>query len=243
MARRPSPTTNMPADPLDLDTMEFNLDAMRIAKHYTRHLLGLAVAHAEGTEVLDFGAGIGTYSKELAARGFGVTCCEIDESRRKHLRSLGLKAEESLSSISDESVTYVISFNVLEHIENDEQILNCLHSKLKPGGKILLYVPAFPALWTWMDTRVGHCRRYKRRELCRKLERSGFDVERSYYVDCLGFFVTLLFKCFGNRSGNLNLPLLKIYDRIVFPISTALDCFFKPFFGKNLLIVGHRKYR
>ena len=55
---------------------------------------------------------------------------------------------------------FVFSSNVMEHLEDDVEVLRQLHDKLRSGGHLALSVPAFPALWTSLDDRVGHFRRY-----------------------------------------------------------------------------------
>ena len=72
-------------------------------------------------------------------------------------------------------------FDVLEHIDEDERALAEISQALKPGGRILLTVPAHRFLWSYMDK--GHKRRYGRKELVAKLERNGFIIKKnSYYI-------------------------------------------------------------
>ena len=91
-----------------------------------------------------------------------------------------------------------------------------------------------------MDRKVGHFRRYRMGDLTARLVDAGFRVGTARYVDCLGFFVTLLYRFVGSRSGDINASSVRAYDRLVFPLSRALDRLFGPLFGKNLMIVGQR---
>jgi len=77
-------------------------------------------------------------------------------------------------------------FDVLEHLENDEEILWSLRAALPPAGALVLTVPAHPWLWSDFDTASHHRRRYEEGELRAKLLRAGFDVE------FLSPFMTLL---------------------------------------------------
>ena len=115
-----------------------------------------------------------------------------------------------------------------------------LHAKLTNGGTLLVYVPAFPVLYTSMDAKVGHVRRYTRSTLVRAITGAGLKVESVAYVDSLGFFATLLFKYVGGRSGEINRGMLRLYDRVVFPLSRALDLLFGRWFGKNLLLIARK---
>src|SRR5689334_21663708 len=98
-----------------------------------------------------------------------------------------------------------------------------MHRKLKKGGRLLVYVPAFQILFSSMDRKVGHVRRYTRQDLAEKVTAAGFRVVDNSYVDSIGFFVTLLYKLIGSDSGDINRKALIIYDRVLFPLSRLLD--------------------
>ena len=145
---------------------------------------------------------------------------------------------QTLDDIGNESVDYVYSFNVLEHAEEDSLIIKKLYSKLRSGGSILIYVPAFQTLYSSMDKKVRHFRRYTMGELKRKLKEAGFVINRANYVDSLGFLATVLYKLIGNKRGDLNPTALTAYDKYVFPVSLVFDRLFKKSFGKNLFLLA-----
>jgi SAM-dependent methyltransferase len=68
-------------------------------------------------------------------------------------------------------------FDVLEHLPEDQEILRLAGRSLRPGGKLLLTVPAHQSLWSYFDDAAGHCRRYSSKDIRRKLENAGFEVE------------------------------------------------------------------
>jgi len=78
-----------------------------------------------------------------------------------------------------EPVDVVGAFDVLEHIEQDEAVLERIRDAVTPGGGLLLTVPQHPRLWSAADAFAHHARRYTRRELERKVRRAGFDVVHS----------------------------------------------------------------
>jgi SAM-dependent methyltransferase len=81
------------------------------------------------------------------------------------------------------SLDAVCMFDVLEHLEADSDILAEVHRALKPGGRIVLTVPAHPWLWSYFDQVSHHQRRYRKDQLRQKLLSAGFDVEMcSYYM-------------------------------------------------------------
>jgi hypothetical protein len=124
-----------------------------------------------------------------------------------------------------------------DDIKDDFKALNDLSRKLKDGGYFLIYVPAFQLLYSSMDIKVGHYRRYRRYPLERLLKRAGFIVVQSRYVDSLGFFATLVFKVIGSEVGDISIKNVTFYDKYLFPISLFLDYFFNRFFGKNVLVL------
>lgn len=70
------------------------------------------------------------------------------------------------------------AFDVLEHIAEDETVLQQMFCALKPGGGIMVTVPQHPFLWSYFDDLSHHQRRYTRSELLRKMEQAGFEICR-----------------------------------------------------------------
>ena len=118
---------------------------------------------------------------------------------------------------TDGGVDMIYSLNVLEHIEDDQAALGDFYEALRPGGKLVIYVPAFMVLHGAFDRRIGHFRRYTRRDLAEKLETAGFVVSRTVYSDTLGYFAALEHRFIGPADGALNRSALIVYDRFVFP--------------------------
>jgi len=218
-----------------------NLEIMEEALNYNAFLQGLVIAQARPTDELpDFGAGGGVLARPLAGAGYYVRCVEPDAALRARLRASGIEAFAAIDSIPPNSVDLIYTVNVLEHIADDLAAVAALRARLKRGGRLIVYVPAFPILYTSMDRRVGHVRRYRRAGLAELFRRAGLAVEHIAYQDCLGVAATLLFKFVGNDSGAINRRALIAYDRWVFPLSRQLDRLTGRWFGKNLLALARR---
>jgi SAM-dependent methyltransferase len=217
-----------------------NLEVMEEAENYNRFLLALIARQARGARVLDFGAGNGTFARPCRARGMDVTALEPDARLQAMLQEAGVPGVRDVADLPDATFDYAYSLNVLEHIADDVGALRDLLVKLKPGGRLLIYVPAFPVLYTSMDRKVGHVRRYTRETLSASVAAAGFRVHDVRYADSLGFVATLIFKGLDNGRGDVNRPLLKLYDRLVFPVSRVVDTLTHRWFGKNLVLIASR---
>ncbi|MET1414980.1 methyltransferase domain-containing protein [Roseibium sp. HPY-6] len=187
---------------------------------------------------VDFGAGIGTLADCFHAKtGLKPTCVEVDETCRGILISKGYETLQDISGV--DNFDFVFSSNVLEHIEDDQEILKCIFDRLEKNGQIVLYLPAFQKLFSDLDASVGHYRRYDKRMLVDKLTSAGFRVEEVFYADCVGFFISLFFRYFGYSAdkGLASPSRLETYDKFIFPFSKALDSLgLKHFFGKNICV-------
>ena len=171
----------------------------------------------------------------LRARGLEVSCVEPDPENHAVLRQLGFQVETAIEKHQPESIDYVFTLNVLEHVPDDEALVCAVFSRLRNGGRLFIFVPAFPVLWSRIDDYVEHQRRYRRTPLVAMLRRAGFILERARYADSLGFFAALLF---GRRAeGEISRRSIWLYDRFLFPVSRFLDPVLGHFFGKNLAVV------
>lgn len=218
-----------------------NLEVMAEAINYNQFLNELVLKYAnKNDKILDFGAGIGTFARRVHEAGYSVECIESDPAQADTISQSGLQVYTSIDDVPDQSCDYIYSLNVLEHIEDDAAITRALYNKLKPGGTILIYVPAMQLLFSSMDRKVQHYRRYSKSSLRDIADSSGLDVDYIHYADCAGFFATLAYKLFGSDRGDINLRSLIIYDRLVFPLSRLFDGVARYLFGKNVYMLARR---
>lgn len=229
----------------DMDGFKYtgtdNLEVMAEAVNYNLYLSGLVKKYCAGSKsVVDFGAGIGTFAAPLNSGERAVIAVEPDVEQRARLSLSGIDNVADIKELDDASVDMVYSINVLEHIEDDRLALRDIRSKLKPGGVVFIYVPAFQVIFSAMDRKVGHYRRYRRADLDDKMKHAGLVVLESRYADSLGFLASFVLKYFGSDDGSLNKSAVKIYDRAIFPVSRLLDFLVSPLFGKNLIVLARR---
>lgn len=214
------------------------IEVMDEAVRYNRYLIAELEAWAQGAgRLLDFGAGNGRFCGALQESGHAMSAVEPDGGLRAEIEARGVEARESLDAFADAApFEGVYAINLLEHIEDDVGLLRAFRERLAPGGRLFLYVPAFQLLFSANDARVGHLRRYRLGGLVDVVERAGFRVEEARYVDSIGFVAGLWYRFFGNRDGGLDVGAVKLYDRVVFPLSRGLDAVCQRFVGKNLLV-------
>lgn len=156
------------------------------------HLLGwLARLHARSPDrgalrILDVGCGDGLFFDRLERFG-RVEGLEPDASLvtdprwRDHIRVGGLGDAQGPGALPEGAYDLVLMLDVLEHIAEDGDALRAVRAALKPGGRLLLTVPALRALWSRHDEVNAHFRRYDRRGLAALLGASGFEVETVRY--------------------------------------------------------------
>jgi SAM-dependent methyltransferase len=214
-------------------------------KKYNQDLVAKLSQYFKGSSrILEFGAGIGTLARIWNDKTHvKPECLEIDVKLREVIEERGLLCYGDLAE-ADGFFDGIYTSNVLEHIEHDEVILRQLHHRLRRGGTIAVYVPAFMCLYSSMDLAVGHYRRYGARELCQKLESAGFTVLHHSYSDSIGFLVWWYLKKRGSKGGNelSNHRALSLYDKFIYPLSSFIDLIgVKYLFGKNLLVVAKKE--
>lgn len=214
---------------------------MEVATQYNNWLASLAAAQFNPrARILDFGAGTGTLTSLLRAKGLEMLALEPDARMADELKRKGIAVTRASDSVPDGQFDGVVSFNVLEHIEDDASAVRTMRAKLRPGGRLFLYVPAFPILYSSMDRQVGHFRRYRRQSLKQLLERCELRVTYCRYGDSLGFPAALAYRFFGSRDGMLDRASVRRYDNWIFPVSRVVDALTCGSFGKNLIVVASK---
>lgn len=235
------------ADPENYTSDE--LDSLADAVRYQRWIVEQFAPYVRG-RVLEVGAGIGTMANYWIRLADEVHLVEparnlfsVLHERYSSVSSVRLYADV-LDHIVDEngagfqgSFDAVIMVNVLEHIQDDAQLMNTLVTLLKPEGYLLVFVPAMPALYGSLDRRFGHYRRYTKSSLLKLMSLAHFHAVKLYYFDVLGVAPWWLVNCvIGANSLNRSSALL--YDRYVVPLGRTLERWLKPPIGKNLVLIA-----
>jgi SAM-dependent methyltransferase len=215
---------------------------MSFARNYNAWLLERARPYI-GPRVLDVGAGIGTFTVELAGLAEDVVALEPDPEEAGVLRARFadddrvsvLQCTAAELPADEPPFDAAICFNVLEHVREDVDALRAIHARLRPGGHLLLLVPAHPALYGETDRAVDHVRRYDGPTLRRSVDAAGFQLVELRHVNPVGA-VGWAVSSRLLRRREIPAGPLALYDRLV-PLFKALDRLRLPF-GLSLWAVA-----
>ena len=154
--------------------------------------------------ILDVGCGTGANLEMLSefgvAEGVDVSTEALSFCQARGLQNVKLGAAEALP-YEDDSFDLVTGLDVVEHLDDDLAGLKEMRRILRPGGRALLFVPAFMFLWGVQDDISNHRRRYTLKGLKRVVREAGFEVERATYVNISFFTPILLGRLFMRATG------------------------------------------
>lgn len=155
--------------------------------------------------LLEIGCGTGHNLKMLARFG-DVQGVEIDETaRRLAEQRLGRQISSSplpeLAGIPDHGFDLIAALDVIEHVEEDVSSLATIARKLRPGGRVLLTVPAHPWMWSAHDVANHHKRRYTAKAFRSAIERAGLRAEMLSPFNSLLFPLAAAARIAGRIAG------------------------------------------
>ena len=133
----------------------------------------------------EVGAGTGAMANRLRGTLTDVTTVEPLPSGARASAALGMTSLCGTLQdlrLPDESLESIGVFDVLEHVEHPEPLVEEVHRVLRPAGLVIATVPAFPALWGNEDDAAGHHRRYTKSTLEAEFEARGFASIGTEYL-------------------------------------------------------------
>ena len=228
------------------------------------HVIERAVRGLHPDTLLDIGCGRGNVTRLLAPYARRTIASEITpEGARLAAETLaGVPGVHVLAAdvlaldgqhVAPLSMAFdmVVLSEVLEHVDDDATALARCFSLLRPGGRLLVTVPAHPELWTDMDALIGHRRRYTRDELLARLRDAGFDIERvlTWGFPLTGFLahraqLMRAGKVRGSTTGSASLGIPKALvplATLVFRVAARLEyAFARSDRGLGYVVVARR---
>ncbi len=220
------------------------LDVFTLATNWKAYWASRVEEHV-GSRVLEVGAGLGATARVLCKSQKKWVALEPDPALAQRMREeidagrLPAICEVRVGKLEDLDASDVFDtilyIDVLEHIQDDRGELEHAAARLDRGGCVVVIAPAHQYLYTAFDKAIGHFRRYDR-EMIVSLNPLGLKLSRFEYLDSVGFLASL-----GNRwllrSSSPNASQIKIWDRLMVPLSRCLDPLLQRRFGKSVLAV------
>jgi SAM-dependent methyltransferase len=177
-------------------------------------LIRRSVSLPPEARILEIGCGTGHNLAMLGEFGH-VDALELDEEARTFAeqrlgRSVMSAPLPELAGVGDSLYDLIGAFDVIEHIDNDRAAIASIATKLKPGGKFVMTVPAHAWMWSAHDVVNHHKRRYSKRVLRQLIEGSPLQLERIGYLNGLLFPAAvaerLSSRLLGKENADLTLP-------------------------------------
>ncbi|MBR0974369.1 MULTISPECIES: class I SAM-dependent methyltransferase [Bradyrhizobium] len=243
-----------PHQPVSSDSLKTGADtyssAIADAQNYMDWVIEQFRPYLKG-EILEVGFGHGHYSNRLSQFG---DYCGVDHDREsvEHARTAmpgrkfavcDILAREQLRGLFPQGVDAVFTINVLEHIEDDATAIANLVDVLKPGGHLLISVPALMLLYNDLDRLAGHCRRYTTTRLADLLADQPVELVRLSYFNPIGGLGWLANRLKRHQSLNDDAVngQIALFDKYIVPLSRALDPLSRSFFGQSVTCIARRR--
>jgi len=201
---------------------------MNKASHFNKWVYSTIQPYLKG-KILEAGSGIGNISAFCIEDNYQITLTDSEEDFVSMLKEkfgnfsnvngifqLDLVNKDFQNVYKEyldrfDSVFYL---NVLEHIENDRQAVVNSSMLLKPGGTLIILVPAYSSLFSKWDKQLGHFRRYTARSLRKVVENESLTVKKVFYFNALGIAGWLYAKMLGKKD--LPKREMSLFNKIVF---------------------------
>jgi 2-polyprenyl-3-methyl-5-hydroxy-6-metoxy-1,4-benzoquinol methylase len=235
-------------DPSGLQTLERFANATR----FNRWMFDTIQPYCKG-HVLEVGSGIGNLSQFFLEKNYRLTVSDLrDEylnilhskfgrhSNLSGIKSIDLAVENFETRFPEllEQFDTVVALNVVEHIKDDRLAISNCKKLLKPGGHLVILVPAHQWLYNQFDDELGHYIRYRARSLERLLQSQQLDILYTRYFNSVGIAGWMINgKLFGKRL--IPRRQLQIFDKLV-PVIKLIDAITFHKVGLSVLSIGRK---
>ena len=197
-------------------------------------------------KILDVGCGTGVIASALArmneVTGVDISPEALVFAKRRDAQVKWVKGDAQDVKAQPSSYDVVLAGDVIEHVHDDVKALRHMHRVLKPGGFVIVTVPALEMLWGKDDDLVHHQRRYTRSSLRKALRAAGFKIPFLNYWNILLFPAVIVYK-WRNKEHSVA-PAGKVANMVgymILKLDTWLvrHCWLP--FGVSLVAVGKKE--
>ena len=202
------------------------LQAIEKADNFNQWMFSAISSYCTGN-ILEIGSGIGNISKLFVSGNFSITLTDIDsyyidilhkrfhDSKNvKEIRLVDLQepAFDKIYNHLKESYDTIFMLNVLEHLENEQGAIQNCNFMLKPGGTLIILVPAYSWLYSRIDNELGHKKRYTAVKLNKVISAQKLLISKTFYFNALGIPAWLYGKIL--RLKKIPSTEMNIFDRL-----------------------------
>ncbi len=226
--------------------------------NYRKYQYDLIGKHI-GKNILEVGSGDRSFTNQIVKNAKGVeriisiepsaTLMDLYQDKYKLPDYVKLTAD-NLFDIKPETYGLfdtIILIHVLEHVEKDREAVSHLHSLLKPGGKVLIEVPAMQSLFSVHDKMLGHYRRYNKRNFRAMVDDNLFTTKKLWFQDAIGMVGSFIFfkmkkiELKSDAGVDLVKNQGKLYDKYLIPIENFYEKFITLPFGLSITGILEKK--
>ena len=201
-----------------------------------------------GEHPIEIGSGLGDYALEWIPVAEKYTATEADPALyaelKKHMATYPSVTVRQLLLPTEERADHscLVSYNVLEHIDDHVGALKSMARLVRPEGYIVLVTPAFPFAMSPVDIATGHVRRYTKRSMRKALTAAGLEVVEVRYANSLGLICYYAFTSLLRKQPSTG-GTMSFYDRLVVPVVRMLEKAIgdRPPFGQSVFAVARVK--
>lgn len=234
----------------DKDKIKYSLLLLSKRYNYNRWIYN-NIQNFIGNSILEVGAGIGNITDFIIFKN-ELTVIDINQDYVDYLNAKYSFRDKSnfsafqadIQDIQSSPVTAktydtILCLNILEHLKDDRKAVENMSHLLRPGGQLIILVPALNVIYGSMDVAFEHCRRYDKKQLKRMIRESNLEIVKFYYFNFLGLLGWFLN---GRILNKKELPenQTKLFDRLV-PFLEFTETMIRPPLGQSLILVARKK--
>ena len=220
----------------------FWLETLKDSHQYNHWVFSQILPHL-GREVLEVGCGNGNFTVLLSQHCPRVVAVDINEeyvlaaqTRLEGKPGVEVVQQDATKIQGDRIFDTIVMLDILEHIKNDVKVLRQLSCSLRPGGKLVIKVPALTCLYSPMDKAIGHYRRYTKKTLNQVFRKANFSKAVVWYFNLAaipGWWLN------GKVLGRTTPPSeqVSLFDKAV-PFLRTVESWVEPPLGLSLFAVA-----
>jgi hypothetical protein len=219
------------------------LVALAECRNHRKWFAGFARPYL-GDHPIEIGSGLGDYALEWIPHTAQFTATEADPNLfsglKEHMQDYPTVSVAQLMLPSSDWARHscLVSYNVLEHIDDHVGALRSMARLVRADGYIVLVTPAFPFAMSPVDIATGHVRRYTRKSMTQALTAAGLDPLSVRYANSLGLLCYYAFTSVLRKQPSTG-GTMSIYDRLVVPLVKGIERVIgHPPFGQSVVAVA-----